>query len=110
MSPSETTSTCETWHLSCPRCGEATDSLKRYRVLDYLLFLFVGLAYGASTATACPRCMRRLLLVNTLYNAPLANLLWPVAILPWNLPLFIASYMRGHSQSILELLGQQPAR
>jgi hypothetical protein len=89
--------------LPCPHCGQATRSLKRYRVFDYLLFLFVAFAYQSVMHTACPRCMRKSLLLRSLVNLVLANFLFPLVALVHGTA-FLATFSQGHSHSILKIL------
>ena len=72
-------------------------------MFDYFLFLFIAFSASTSNHTACPGCMRRRLVLSTLLNFPLANVLWPILILPWNLILFAMSYAKGHSGAVREI-------
>jgi hypothetical protein len=77
--------------------------MKRYRVFDYLCFLFVAFAYQTVMRTCCPRCMRKSLLLRTFLNLPLANILWPLVLIGHGIA-FLATFTNGHSKSILQLL------
>ena len=57
------------------------------------------------TYAVCPDCMRGILLKNAFsWNILLANLLWLLVILPYNLALLIASTTQGHSKSVKKML------
>jgi hypothetical protein len=92
----------ETVLLPCARCGRMTDSLKRHRLHRWVVFVWI--AWWAQTAdyTACPPCMRAILVRRTLANLPGANLAWPVIALinAWH---FAASFRRGHGKRVKEL-------
>jgi hypothetical protein len=92
--------------LPCPRCGQPTQSLKRYRVFDYLLFLYVFFAYQSVMHTACPRCMRKSLALRTLLNMVLANILAPLVLLVHGFA-FLRTFSKGHSASVLKILRGQ---
>lgn len=85
----------------CPRCSQPTDSLKQYRFLKVCVFYLVGALWQEEYVRACPGCMRRHLARRCLINLPLANLLWPVLVLPWTLGLVAATYRKGHSPAVI---------
>jgi hypothetical protein len=80
-----------------------TQSLKRYRVFDYLVFLFVAFAVRTVMHTACPRCMRTSLLLRSVLNVVLANILCPVVLLVHGIQ-FLMTFSKGHSASVVEIL------
>jgi len=92
--------------LECPVCSTATTSLKRYGVIHYVLFLVLAVRWQHGSFTACPKCVRRKVLKDTF--SPLhilaANLMWLLAVLPYNLGLLIASTIPGHSRSVVEII------
>jgi hypothetical protein len=92
--------------LKCPVCYKGTESLKRYGVIHYVLFLGIAVRWQHGSLTACPRCVRRRVLKDTL--SPLhilsANLMWLLAVLPYNLGLMIASTIPGHSRAVLGII------
>jgi hypothetical protein len=89
--------------LPCPACHTPTASLKRHRL--YRLLVFIGVAWWAQTAeyTACPPCMRRVILQRTLINIPTANITWPIVLIIHAVH-FAGTYRSGHSRKVLELL------
>ena len=89
--------------LPCPVCGKPTKSMKRHRL--YRLLVFIGVAWWAQTAeyTACPPCMRHVILVRTLVNIPTANLTWPILFVIHAFQ-FASTFTAGHSRKVLELL------
>lgn len=90
--------------IQCPRCSVPTASLKQYRMLRLFLFIGIGAYWQTATSTHCPPCMRREIVVKSLVNLPTANLLWPIAVLPFHLILFIATFRAGHSRRIREAM------
>ncbi len=91
--------------IQCPVCSTPTHSLKRYTLVDKLVFIGVGAWMQRRTRAACPDCMRGILLKNTFsWNILLANLLWLIIILPYNIALLIGSSTEGHSKSVTKML------
>jgi hypothetical protein len=89
--------------LSCPRCAAPTDSLKRFRLHQWLVFIWIGWWTRTAEYTACPACMRKILLERTLVNIPTANLIWPI-VLVTNAICFARTFGRGHSKKVRDLL------
>lgn len=85
----------------CPRCSQPTDSLKQYRCLKVCVFYLAGAVWQEEYVRACPGCMRRHLVRRCLINLPLANLLWPILVLPWTLVLVASSRRKGHSPEVI---------
>jgi hypothetical protein len=84
--------------------------LKRFRMIEVLLFLFFAVSWQSAVYTACPPCMRRLLWRSTLFNLLPANVLWFIVVLPWNLALWLESRAAGHSEEMRQLLQQERDR
>src|SRR5262249_17863446 len=96
----------EAMPLPCPHCGQHTQNLKRYRIYDYLLFLFFGAGWQLATYTACARCMRRIIGLRTALNVVSANFLFPLVFVP-HVVQFLRSFAKGHSRSILQILRER---
>jgi hypothetical protein len=92
--------------LECPECGRMTNSLKQYKYMSYLAFVWFFAFWNVKHALACPSCMRNDLLIKLTYNAVLANILWPFIILPWNVALFVMTFGEGHSKGAEAALQQ----
>ena len=94
--------------LPCPACGKATDRLKSYRMPRIFIFAFVaGLAQHA-TYTACPSCMRRVVIERFAINLIPAN----VAMFflgPLYLVHFLRTFRSGHSHEIRRRLRSSAA-
>jgi hypothetical protein len=90
--------------LLCPTCHGPTQSLKRYHFLKWCLFIGIAVFYQRETHTACPACMRRYLWKRSLMNAIPANIIWLFGLLPLTIILTIASFTKGHSKIIAEVL------
>lgn len=89
--------------LPCPKCQRPTDSLKQYSV-PTVLFIVIAWAVRRSTEVACPSCMRKTVLRQTLINVPTANILWPLVIVPYaGIQLYRAS-RKGHSTEVRKRL------
>jgi len=80
----------------CPACGVFVDSLKKYRFLQ-IVFLGFHVEVKAERIAACPRCMRRYLVVWGLCSLLATNVLWPFFVLPLFAARVGASFRRGHS-------------
>ncbi len=94
--------------IQCPVCSKPTESLKRYTLMDRLVFIGVAFWMRRRTCAACPDCMRELLIKNTFsWNILLANLLWLIIILPYNAVLAIGTTTEGHSKSVIKMLNLQ---
>lgn len=95
--------------ISCPECGQPSDSIKRYSMFDYFLFLFVAASHRKVTYTCCPLCMRKHIIKEGIFTWKIltANLLWLFLILPWALILLFFSYTKGHSSSIQKILDNE---
>lgn len=86
--------------LPCPHCGQSTESLKRYRLPTFLLFLGIGASFKHGLLVRCPPCMRKELGRLTLINILPANLLWIVLLLPWYGIAALRSFTQGHSKGL----------
>ncbi len=89
--------------LACPVCHATTTDLKKFTFLAYLVFIGIFGFWSVKRLVACPGCMRKELLLRTAMNTVLANLLWPIVILPWNGVLFLMTFSRGHSATVRPL-------
>jgi hypothetical protein len=83
--------------LPCPSCRAPTASLKRYRILHFLLFLFVYARLREATITACPACARKIILRRSALNLVTGNLLFLLGYLPFHIHQFVRTFRRGHS-------------
>jgi len=90
--------------LVCPQCGEATESLKQYEVIHRCIFFIAMARIQTAFLIACPRCMRNMLWWRLWANILMANLLWPVYIVPRTIFLIMCSHTLGHSRSISQQL------
>lgn len=93
--------------IKCPECSKPTDSLKRYSLADLLVFIGIAGWVRRSMHTACPICMRTILLKNMFsWNILTANVLWLLVFWPYDLILLIASTTKGHSKSVVDLIAK----
>lgn len=94
--------------ISCPECGEHSSSIKHYTMIRWALFLFVAAQTQKVAYTCCPKCMRKHILWHGFtYNIITGNFLWFILILPWSLILLIMSFTKGHSSSVLSMIGKK---
>jgi hypothetical protein len=89
--------------IRCPGCGRPSDSIKRYRMPDLVVFLFIFAWARRATYTACAGCMRKIIGERMGINLITANLCWPFLAIAWIAKL-VSSYSKGHSESVLEEL------
>ncbi|MBI3822801.1 MAG: hypothetical protein HY289_08995 [Planctomycetes bacterium] len=85
----------ETMCVFCPHCFRPTDSLKSY-LMARIIFLFVGLQWSYETVVGCPSCMRKAILMRTLKDIVLANLLFPIVAF-FYLWQYVATFAKGHN-------------
>ncbi len=91
--------------LECPRCARPTASLKHLRLLQLGLFAWLFWYVRTVGVVACPRCMRRRLLVTALLNTVPMNVLWPIAApLAYGIPLLL-TFRKGHSKVVRRAVG-----
>lgn len=83
----------------CPACGQASDSVKCFR-MGTVLFLFVGGGAQWRDEFGCPPCIRKQTARFAVFNLLTANLLWPVLVLPMVIAHLVRSYQPGHSPSV----------
>jgi hypothetical protein len=86
--------------LRCPACRRLTGSLKRYRLIDLLLFAGAFWFVRTATHTACPGCMRGLIVRRTMFNIITANVLWPIFVLPLHALDLLRTFTDGPSDSV----------
>ncbi len=87
--------------LPCPRCGRKTDSLKRFDLADWFVFLLVFWWMRKSTHTACPQCIRKAVVVRSLRNLVPANV-GNIILIPINLAVIIATFTKGHNKQVIQ--------
>jgi len=107
--PRESVWLTEPGQLPCPVCSSATDSLKQYRFVSWVVFYLVGATYQVAFYRGCPACMRKLIARRTAWNLIPANLLWFVLVLPWGLWLVVASFRKGHSRDVIRNIAPEQA-
>lgn len=91
--------------VQCPECGQYSDSIKRYTLPNYVLFLFIYARWQEVEYTCCPNCMRKHILTKGFtYNILMANMIWPFTILPWMLIQLIRSFTKGHSKTVQKII------
>lgn len=97
--------------IPCPVCSVPTRSLKRFSMMNQLLFLGIGFGMKRGPYTACPKCQRRKLLKNAFkpLNILSANIMWPLAVCPYTVILLVNSFIPGHSASIRKLIEERNA-
>ncbi len=91
--------------ILCPVCSEESDSVKCYHYI-FMLFAIVGYGYKTIPQVGCPSCTRGMIGKNLLVNILTANLVWPIICLPWGIVLFLMSFTKGHSRSVLKTLAE----
>lgn len=90
--------------IPCPLCQRPSDSIKTLRC-GVLVFLGIAGFWRTWTETGCRSCLRGRLLALAGMNVLSANLLWPIAVLPWFSVQFLRTGLRGHSPDVCERIG-----
>jgi len=92
--------------IECPVCGKPTESLKQFGVMSDVAFLGIAARSSRCTYTACPTCMRGMVLKDTFTptNILMANLMWILVVLPYSLAVCAASMIPGHSKAVKNVL------
>lgn len=94
--------------LPCPECGQLSDSLKCFTLPNYALFVGIYAQWQNVQYICCPSCMRKHIGIKCFtYNILLANLLWPVFILPWGITQLIRSGQKGHTTTVINMFNNQ---
>lgn len=87
--------------IPCPECGRLSDSLKCFILPNYAVFVGIYAQWQSIQYICCPSCMRKHIGIKCFtYNILLANLLWPVFILPWGVTQMIRTCQHGHTKTV----------
>jgi hypothetical protein len=86
--------------VTCPVCGNETDSLKSY-ILPNFTFVFVATRWKWEYKVACAKCMRKMLLKNAGLHIITANVLWPIVVLPRFSVNLTRTFVKGHSEDVI---------
>ncbi len=86
--------------LDCPECGELTNSLKDFRLIDELFSLLFYHKWSMIDIIACPGCMRKNLIRRMIITIASSNFIWPLVPLPHYSYFLIHTLIPGHSKSI----------
>lgn len=90
--------------IPCPECGRLSDSLKCFVLPRYAVFVGVYAQWQNVQYICCPSCMRKHIGIKCFtYNIILANLMWPVIILPWGVTQLVRSCQHGHTKTVKEI-------
>lgn len=95
--------------IPCPNCRKPTTSLKRYSSVEWFVFLVIFFWVRRAVYTACPGCMRGIVVQRFAYNLIPANvamfILGPMYIIQG-----LFTFLPGHSKAILTQLGPALAK
>ena len=89
--------------ITCPKCHQPSDSIKCYRMMGVMIFIFVGAWWQTKRVVACAGCMRSELAISSAINLFTANLLSPFIFL-WHGILFAMTFGKGHSPEVIGYL------
>jgi len=92
------------YQITCPKCHQASESVKAYTMMSFLLFIFVGAWWRTKRVVACASCMRSELLTSSAINLFTANVLSPIVFI-WHAVLFVMTYDKGHSAEVYNYMG-----
>jgi hypothetical protein len=90
--------------LPCPHCHRPSTRIKSLRT-GVLAFLGIFAYWRTWTETGCAECVRGTLLKWSAINLVTANVMWPIAILPWMTVQLLRTGLDGHSPDVLANLG-----
>ena len=89
--------------IPCPECGKLSDSLKCFILPNYAVFVGIYAQWQNTQYICCPSCMLKHIGIKCFtYNIVLANLMWPIFILPWGITQLIRSCQHGHTKTVKE--------
>ena len=98
-------STNENPLIPCPECGRLSDSLKCFILPNYAVFIGIYAQWQNVQYICCPSCMRKHIGIKCFtYNIVLANVMWPIFILPWGITQLIRCAHKGHSSTVKNML------
>ena len=89
--------------IACPICGQESDSIKSYTLPD-ITFAFVAYRWGYIEATACSKCMRKIILNQAFDTLIKTNLFWPVLAFPRLAVNMTRCFVKGHSEDVIDTL------
>lgn len=100
--------TQEVFLIKCPKCGQESDSIKCYKCLSLIICVYIFLYGEFEKEVCCPRCMRKKLFFSHFnYNILSGNIAW-IMLLPMFIWQFCRTFIKGHSNSVLEALDVYP--
>ena len=93
--------------IPCPICSAPSAGIKRYSMMYKLIFLGVAYSMQRGSYVSCPKCARKTLLKSAFspLNILTANVMWPLAVVPYTLIMLTVSLIPGHSASVRKALG-----
>ena len=98
----------EPFLIRCPECGELSDSIKRFKMFDYLIFIGIAGWWREVTYTCCPKCMKKHILHKCFtYNILTANIMWLIMILPMSIIQLIRNSRPGHSKAVKKIIEEE---
>ena len=89
--------------LECPHCGAWSKSLK-YRTSFTGVFLIIAASGDTEKFIACPSCVRKSILHNSLVNLLGFHVIFPLLFLIVELPQLINSFCAGHCPQVREAI------
>lgn len=92
--------------IQCPKCGKPSDCIKRFKMLDLVVFVGIFAWARRATYTACASCMQKIIAQRMIINLFTANLIWPIIVFSW-IGKMIATYSKGHSAAVLEEIAKR---
>lgn len=92
--------------IQCPECGKYSDSIKSYTLPDFT-FLFFGYKWGYNYHIACASCMREKIIEVASKGIIKANIMWPIFYLPRLSVNMTRTFVKGHSEGIIDELQNQ---
>ena len=98
----------QTTKVRCPECGEISESIKQYTLMEDRVFILFYTLWNQGTYTCCPHCMKKHILKSTFsWNIITGNLIWLLVDMPHNLLHLIANNTKGHSKNVLKMIEEK---
>ncbi len=81
----------------CYECGEKTESLKDYRIINWFVFVIIFVGGKGMDYEACPNCMRKKIAERAAIQIFTAHVVFPIVAV-FHIVQFCRTFVPGHSR------------